>query len=56
MKSLLLTVLFAALGVGAFAQKVDKAKDLLAKKKLPEAKTEIDGVLANDKNKNNSEA
>jgi hypothetical protein len=56
MKSLFLTVLLAAVGLGAFAQKVDKAKDLLSKKKLAEAKAEIDGVLANEKNKNSSEA
>jgi len=56
MKSLFLTVLLAAVGIGAFAQKIDKAKKLLADKKYAEAKTEIDGVLANEKNKMNSEA
>ena len=56
MKSLFLTVLLAVVGIGTFAQKVDKAKDLLAKKKYAEAKAEIDGVLANEKNKSNSEA
>lgn len=56
MKSLFLTVLLATAGLFAFAQKIDKAKDLLSKKKYAEAKAEIDGVLANEKNKNNSEA
>lgn len=56
MKSLFLTVLLAAAGLGVFAQKVDKAKDLLSKKKYAEAKTEIDNVLANEKFKNNSDA
>jgi tetratricopeptide (TPR) repeat protein len=41
---------------GLFAQKLDKAKDLLSKKKYAEAKTEIDNVLAQEKNKNSSEA
>src|SRR4030095_14604978 len=52
--------LFALLAVTALctqAQKLDKAKDLLIKeKKLTAAKNEIDGVLANEKNKSNSEA
>lgn len=56
MKKVLLTVLLASAGMSMYAQKLDKAKDLLAKKKLPEAKTEIDGVLAIEKNQANSEA
>lgn len=58
MKKILLTTLFAAAGLGLFAQKLDKAKDLLNAKppKLAEAKTEIDGVLADAKNQKNSEA
>lgn len=56
MKSLFLTVLLAVTGLGVFAQKLDKAKDLLEKKKLAEAKTEIDNFLNNEKNKANAEA
>ena len=50
MKKVLLTTLLAVAGLGMIAQKVDKAKDLLAKNKLAEAKTEIDAVLADAKN------
>ena len=58
MKKILLTTLFAVLCFGLFAQKIDKAKDLLNGKppKLAEAKTEIDGVLNDAKNQKNSEA
>ncbi|MFT3934735.1 MAG: hypothetical protein QM726_14015 [Chitinophagaceae bacterium] len=56
MKKVLLTTLLAVAGLGMMAQKVDKAKDLLAKNKLAEAKTEIDGVLADPKNQKNAEA
>src|SRR5215831_2370452 len=56
MKNVLLTVLLAITSMGLFAQKLDKAKDLLKNGKLQEAKTEIDGVLANDKNQASSEA
>jgi hypothetical protein len=42
--------------MGLFAQSVDKAKDLLKAGKLPEAKTEIDKVLAIDKNQKNGDA
>jgi tetratricopeptide (TPR) repeat protein len=55
MKKVLLIVLLAATGLASFAQKLDKAKDLLSKKKLTEAKTEIDGVLAIEKNQALSE-
>lgn len=55
MKSLFATLLLVGSGLGLFAQKLDKAKDLLSKKKYPEAKTEIDNFLAQDKNKNNAE-
>ncbi|NII28705.1 hypothetical protein HB364_26730 [Pseudoflavitalea sp. X16] len=55
MKKVLLIVLLAATGSGLYAQKLDKAKDLLGKKKLTEAKTEIDGVLAVEKNQTLSE-
>lgn len=56
MRSLLLLSLFALTGLGVFAQKLDKAKDLLSKNKLAEAKTEIDNLIASDKNKNPAEA
>lgn len=55
MKKVLLTVLLAATGFGLYAQKLDKAKDLLGKKKLTEAKNEIDGVLGIEKNQALSE-
>ncbi len=38
MKKVLLTVLLAATGFGLYAQKLDKAKDLLGKKKLQKQK------------------
>jgi len=56
MKRILLTVLLAVSVVGLFAQKLDKAKTLLEKKKLAEAKTEIDNFLTVDKNQSNPEA
>ena len=56
MKSLIIAVLLAVTGFGVFAQKVDKAKELLKANKLNEAKTEIEAFLAIEKNKNNSEA
>lgn len=56
MKRVLLTVLLAVTVIGAFAQKLDKAKDLLEKKKLADAKTEIDNFVAVEKNKTNSDA
>ncbi|GAC1454934.1 MAG: hypothetical protein NVSMB7_16960 [Chitinophagaceae bacterium] len=56
MKKVLLTTLLAIAGLGMIAQKVDKAKDLLAKNKIAEAKTEIDAVLADAKNAKNGEA
>jgi hypothetical protein len=55
-KRLFLTGLLALTGLGLFAQSVDKAKDLLKANKLPEAKTEIDKVLAVEKNQKNGEA
>src|SRR5438128_4309972 len=48
-----LLLLFA---FGTFAQVANKTKDLLKANKLQEAKAEIDKVLANEKNANNSEA
>ncbi len=58
MKKILLTTLLAVVGFGLFAQKLDKAKDLLNAKppKLAEAKTEIDAVLNDAKNQKNGEA
>ncbi len=55
MKKVLLTTLLAIAGLGMMAQKLDKAKDLLDKKKYAEAKTEIDGVLADAKNQKTGE-
>jgi tetratricopeptide (TPR) repeat protein len=56
MKKLFLTALLAVIGFLSQAQKLEKAKDLLNKKKFTEAKTEIDNVLAVEKNKTVSEA
>lgn len=56
MKKAFLIVLLAISALYAGAQKLDKAKDLLSKKDLNGAKNEIEGVLTNDKTKNNSEA
>src|SRR5262245_31093702 len=56
MKKVLLTGLLAATGFGLYAQKLDKAKDLLTQKKLPAAKTEIDGVVAAEKTASNPDA
>ena len=56
MKSLILAVLLTLTGIGVFAQKLDKAKELLKANKIAEAKTEIDNFLANEKNQKNSEA
>ena len=58
MKKILLTTLLAVIGFGLVAQKLEKAKDLFTSKppKLAEAKTEIDGVMADAKNQKNPEA
>lgn len=56
MKKVLLTTLLAIAGLGIFAQKLDKAKDFLKDKKYADAKTQIDGVLADPKNEKNGEA
>lgn len=55
-KRILLSLMLVSSGAGLFAQKLDKAKDLLERKKYPEAQAEIDGVVAQEKQKNNSEA
>jgi hypothetical protein len=56
MKSTLLAVLFALAGFGLSAQSLDKVKDLLKSKKILDAKSEIDKVVAVDKNQKNAEA
>jgi hypothetical protein len=56
MKSTLLAILFAIAGLGLSAQSLDKAKDFLNKKKLMDAKAEIDKVVAVDKNQKTAEA
>ncbi|HEY8893707.1 MAG TPA: hypothetical protein VIM79_02795 [Niastella sp.] len=56
MKKMVLTALLAAVGFLSQAQKIEKAKDLLQRKKLTEAKTEIDAVLAVEKNKTSADA
>ncbi len=56
MKKLLLTSLLAsAILSSGFAQNLEKIKDNLKNKKLSEAKTQIDGFLANEKNAKNAE-
>jgi len=55
-KRIFLTGFLATVGLGLFAQSVDKAKDLLKAGKLTDAKTQIDGALANPKNQKNAEA
>jgi hypothetical protein len=56
MKRIFLSLTLVAFFSGLFAQSLDKAKEYLKANKLPEAKTEIDNVLANDKNQKNAEA
>ena len=56
LKTFFLSLLLVSASAGLFAQKLDKAKDLLGKQKYNEARTEIDNFLANEKNKTNSEA
>lgn len=56
MRRLFLTGIFAiAAGIGLFAQSLDKAKDLFKANKFTDAKTQIDGFLAVDKNQKNGE-
>jgi hypothetical protein len=54
MKNILLTALLVVSALMLQAQKLDKPKDLLAKNKVADAKTEIDKFLAVDKNQANS--
>ena len=49
MKKLVLSVMLAMVGMGLFAQKIDKAKELFDKKNYTEAKNEIEKYLATDK-------
>lgn len=56
LKTFFLSLLLVSASAGLFAQKLDKAKDLLGKQKYTEARTEIDNFLANEKNKTSSEA
>ncbi len=56
MKRIFFTTLLAVLVTGVFAQKVEKAKDLLKANKLTEARTEIDNFLAQEKNQKNGDA
>ncbi|HYE53450.1 MAG TPA: tetratricopeptide repeat protein [Chitinophagaceae bacterium] len=56
MKRMLFSSLLALVATGLFAQKVDKAKDLLKAGKLAEARAEIDAFLAQEKNQKNADA
>src|SRR5579859_800996 len=56
MRRLFLTGFLAMVGMGLFAQSVDKAKDLLKAGKTADAKTQIDGALTTDKGQKNAEA
>jgi len=55
-KRIFLSGSLALLGMGLFAQSLDKAKDLFKAGKFTDAKTQIDGALANPKNQKNAEA
>jgi len=56
MRRLFLTGFLAMVGMGLFAQSVDKAKDALKAGKVADAKTQIDGALAVEKNQKIAEA
>ncbi|GGA85449.1 hypothetical protein [Puia dinghuensis] len=56
MRRLFLSGFLAMIGMGLFAQSVDKAKDLLKAGKVTDAKTQIDGALTSDKTQKNAEA
>lgn len=55
MKKFLLTTMLASSILAVTAQSLDKAKDNLKSKKYSEAKTQIEGFLANEKNAKNPE-
>ena len=56
MKRSIIASLLVASSLGLFAQATNKAKDLLKSNKVEEAKSEIDKVLANEKNAKDAEA
>jgi hypothetical protein len=56
MRRLVLTGFLAFIGMGLFAQSLDKAKEQLKAGKLADAKSEIDKVLAVDKNQKIADA
>ena len=56
MRRLFLTGFLAMVGMGLFAQSVDKAKQLYKDGKYTDAKTQIDLALSNPKNQKNAEA
>src|ERR1700743_2371573 len=56
MRRLFLTGFLAMVGMGLFAQSVDKAKEAFKAGKIADAKTQIDGALAVEKNQKNAEA
>src|ERR1700722_8329032 len=56
MRRLFLTGFLAMVGMGLFAQSVDKAKELYKNAKYADAKTQIDNALTNPKNQKNAEA
>jgi tetratricopeptide (TPR) repeat protein len=56
MKKILVVSLLIAAALGSFAQSTNKAKELLKSKKVQEAKTEIDKVLASEKGAKDPEA
>lgn len=55
MKRIFLICLLAVSVAGASAQKIDKVNDLLAQKKLDQAKVEIDKILENEKFQKNAD-
>ena len=56
MKKILVVSMFFASALGSIAQSTNKAKDLLKSKKMPEAKAEIDKVVASEKGGKDPEA
>lgn len=56
MKRSIIASLLVASSLGLFAQATNKVKDLLKSNKVEEAKSEIDKVLANEKNAKDAEA
>jgi hypothetical protein len=55
-KRIFLSGFLAMIGMGLFAQNVDKAKELLKAGKITDAKTQIDNALTNPKNQKIAEA